>query len=347
LLVTAHHLAVDGVSWRILGPELVALLQAPGPGSPGAGPLDSGSPWTDGPAQGTSFALWSRLLSAEAVRPERVAVELPLWERMAADGDALLVPGHRKRGGPRATLTRTFPPDLTEQAITHLPAAFRCGPNEVLLTALATAVARWRGDDRGDDRGGGAGVLVEVEGHGREALSDDVDISGTVGWFTTQYPVRLDAAGDPADALKRIKEQLRAIPLSGLGHGLLRYLNPDTAPELAALPTPDLRFNYLGRFEGELVGMPAAPMAYAVELDAVAQAGPGGTRLVASWSYDADAISEDRVAALAGLWSTALAELAELAGPAGGGGATASDFPLVELTQSQIDALEADLDGDW
>ncbi|GAA3546971.1 hypothetical protein GCM10022419_028980 [Nonomuraea rosea] len=324
LLVTAHHFAVDGVSWRILGPELTALLQTPDPAAP---------------AQGTSFARWARLLAAEAVNPERVAAELPVWERMAADGnDALLLPAHRERGGARTTLTTTLPPDLTEQAITHLPAAFRCGPNEVLLTALATAVARWREND------GGAGVLVDIEGHGREALADDADISGTVGWFTTQYPVRLDPGGTPADALKRIKEQLRALPRSGLGYGLLRYLNPATAPRLAALPAADVRFNYLGRFDGELVGMPGAPMAYGLELDAVARPGPGGTRLVASWSYDARAITEERVSALAALWSRALAELAGLTGE---GGATSSDFPLVELTQGQIDALEADLDGGW
>ncbi|MEV0383890.1 amino acid adenylation domain-containing protein [Nonomuraea sp. NPDC050643] len=317
LLVTAHHFAVDGVSWRILGPELTALLAG----------------GTPAPVHGTSFARWSRLLTAEATRPERVAAELPFWEEMTAKAEPLLESaGH---GGPRAVLTRTLPPDLTGQALTHLPAAFRCGPNEVLLTALAIAVTRWRG---------GTGVLVDVEGHGREPLTSESDVSGTVGWFTTQYPVGLDATGTPAEALKRIKERLRAIPDSGLGHGLLRHLNADTAARLARLPAADLRFNYLGRFEGELRGMPDAPMAYAVELDTIAQAGRDGTRLVASWSYAAETLAEERVAALAELWADALAELA---GQAGAGGATSSDFPLVELTQSQLDALEADLDGDW
>ncbi|SEH00066.1 non-ribosomal peptide synthase domain TIGR01720/amino acid adenylation domain-containing protein [Nonomuraea solani] len=317
LLVTAHHFAVDGVSWRILGPELSALLDGEEPA----------------PVQGTSFARWSRLLTAEAADPERVAAELPLWERMAAEGEPLTTTSGRR--GPRTTLTRTLPPELTDQVLTHLPAAFRCGPNEVLLTALAIAVTRWRG---------GTGLLADVEGHGREPFTGDTDVSGTVGWFTTQYPVALDATGTPAEALKRIKERLRSIPDSGLGHGLLRHLNPGTAARLAALPAADLRFNYLGRFEGELTGMPDAPMAYAVELDAIAQTGPDGTRLVASWSYAAEAITGDQAEKLAGLWDEALAELA---GQSGEGGATSSDFPLVELTQSQIDALEADLDGDW
>ncbi|MEV1178128.1 amino acid adenylation domain-containing protein, partial [Nonomuraea sp. NPDC049784] len=315
LLVTAHHLAVDGVSWRILGPELTALLQ--GRDTPGAA--------------GTSFAGWARLLAAEAVRPERVEAELPVWKRLVSGDEAAIAPGWDGQGGPRTTLTRTLPADLTEQAVTDLPAAFRCGPDDVLLTALAGAVTRWRG---------GTGVLVDLEGHGRESPTDDVDITGTVGWFTTQYPVRLDATGSPAEALKRTKERLRAVPSGGLGYGLLRYLNPRTARELAELPTPDVRFNYLGRFDGELVGMPGAPMAYAIELDTVVHAG----RLVASWSYAADAIGEDQVERLAGLWFDALAELA---GKAGEGGSTSSDFPLVELSQSQIEDLEADLDGDW
>ncbi|MEO3803825.1 amino acid adenylation domain-containing protein [Nonomuraea sp. B1E8] len=319
LVVTAHHFAVDGVSWRLLGPELEALLRSPGSG---------------GPARGTSFARWARLLAAEAERPGRVA-ELPFWEEMAAGGATLLPLGWKGRGGPRTTLTTRLPADLTEQVLTHLPAAFHCGPDEVLLTALALAVARWRG---------GTEVLVDVEGHGRDAFTDDADVSTTVGWFTTQHPVRLDAAGEPAAALKRIKERLRAIPSGGLGYGLLRHLNRDTAPRLAALPAADLRFNYLGRFDGELAGMPEAPMAYAVELDAVAQPGQDGARLVASWSYAAGAISAERAGELAGLWSGALAELA---GRASEGGATSSDFPLVELTQSQVEALEADLDGDW
>ncbi|MEV0820677.1 amino acid adenylation domain-containing protein [Nonomuraea rubra] len=321
LLLTAHHLAVDAVSWRVLGPELAALLN---------GPAETAIP----AARGTSFARWSRLLTAEAQRPGRVAAEFPLWERMAA-GEPLLSPGRPRGRRARTVLTRTLPPGLTEQAVTHLPASFRCGPDEVLLTALAIAVTRWRG---------GTGVLVEVEGHGREPFTDDVDISGTIGWFTTQYPVSLDATGTPADALKRIKETLRSIPGAGLGHGLLRHLNRDTAAKLSTLPAPDLRFNYLGRFEGELVGMPGTPMAYAVELDTVVLTGADGARLTASWSHAAELIGSQDVADLAGLWEAALTELAAHAGE---GGATSSDFPLVELTQSQIEALEADLDGGW
>ncbi|MFG1695504.1 amino acid adenylation domain-containing protein [Nonomuraea sp. NPDC049309] len=341
LLLTAHHLAVDAVSWRVIGSELDTLLRDP----------DARLA-----APGTSFARWARLLAEEARDPERVAAELPLWKDIAASAAPLLPPDHPGRTGEaaagqgraagaaaggaatagrgrgkRATFTAVLPAGLTEQAVTHLPAAFRCGPNEVLLTALAMAVTGWRG---------GTDVLVEVEGHGREPFTDDVDISNTVGWFTAQYPIALDVSGTPADALQRTKERLRAIPGNGLGYGLLRHLNPATAAELATLPTPDLRFNYLGRFDGELLGMQDAPMAYAVELDALTRAG----ELVASWSYAAEILTEEQVADLAGRFEAALAELAgraEAAGPAAG------DFPLVELTQTQLDELAADLDSEW
>jgi non-ribosomal peptide synthase protein (TIGR01720 family) len=120
-------------------------------------------------------------------------------------------------------------------------------------------VTRWR-QRRGDPAGP---VLVDVESHGRH--SDDLDLSRTVGWFTSVHPVRLDLGDIPAGevaaggeaagaAVKRVKQQLRAVPGDGLGYGLLRYLNPDTCGALAALPAPQIGFNYLGRF---LTGTPA------------------------------------------------------------------------------------------
>ena len=127
-----------------------------------------------------------------------------------------------------------------------MPAAFHGGINDVLLTGLVLAVADWR--RRNGQRGSNA-MLLNLEGHGREEIFPDVDLSRTLGWFTSLFPVRLDPgaidldealAGGPAlgRALKSIKEQLRALPDSGLGYGLLRYLNPQTASQLSGLATP-------------------------------------------------------------------------------------------------------------
>ena len=109
------------------------------------------------------------------------------------------------------------------------------------------------------------------KGHGREeGWSPNVDLTRTVGWFTSLYPVRLDPglldleealSGGPAlgRALKTIKEQLRAVPGKGLGYGLLRYLNDETAAELAGAAAPQLGFNYLGRFAAGSDGGDWAP----------------------------------------------------------------------------------------
>ncbi|MFC3986717.1 amino acid adenylation domain-containing protein [Streptosporangium jomthongense] len=313
LLLTVHRLAADGVSLRILAAEMAVLL--------------SGADMP--PPRGTSVQRWSTLLHEQAVSPARLA-ELSFWTGMDTGEEARLVPG-RTSGGSRTTLTRTLAPEITEAVLTRLPTAYRCGPDHVLLAALTAAAARWRGH--------GNALLVELEGHGREEPTGDVDLSATVGWFTAQYPVRLEAAegfwdGAAGVTLKQVKEQLRAVPGGGLGYGMLRYLNPDTAPRLAASPGPDLRFNYLGRFSGgdlEPVGTTDVPTTYAVELDVIAD----GPHLVAVWSYAG--MSAEEAETLADLWFEALGVLAREQG----GGSTSSDFPLVELSQEQVDALEA------
>jgi amino acid adenylation domain-containing protein/non-ribosomal peptide synthase protein (TIGR01720 family) len=348
LLLAVHHLAVDAVSWGVLGPQLSDLLR----GEPGRDPT-SGSP-------GTSFRRWALLLSAEAARPQR-AVEAPRWERALAGPDARLRPERGAAGSPggmrdrrRASHTVELPASVTGPVLARVPAAFRCRPDAVLLTALMAAAVRWRGT--------GTGLLVQLEGHGREPWSATVDVSSTVGWFTTQYPVRLDPgdaaaeqywAGGPAvsAALTSVKEQLRAVPSRGLGWGLLRYLNPDTAGRLAALPVPDIRFNYLGRATGgdltgtELLGTTAAglPLAHLVELDVAADQRTDGPHLVATWSYPAGMVSDADIGRLAQWWHDALRMLAEHAGQEGAVGYSAADFPLVDLTQEQLAMLEADL----
>ncbi|MEY9994221.1 amino acid adenylation domain-containing protein/non-ribosomal peptide synthase protein (TIGR01720 family) [Streptomyces sp. V4I8] len=340
LLLTVHHLAVDGVSWRLLGPELAAGL---------AGQRLPRSP-------GTSFARWARLLAREAVRPEAVDVEYSWWER-ALSGPEARIAGGRGAGAPRAVLTVELTPEVTEAALSEVTAAFHCGADAVLLTALAAAAVRRRGQ--------GTGLLVHLEGHGREGLSWPADVSTTVGWFTTQYPVRLDAgtalgpdfwqpARDAAgEALKQVKEQLRAVPAAGLGWGLLRYLNPDTAPKLTALPVPDLRFNYLGRFsggdtaDGELLGMAAEalPLGHAVEVDALVVERDGGRLcLSAGFSYARGVLGEDEVRELARLWCEAVEVLVAHARRDGTGGHTSSDFPLVDLSSEQLALLEGELE---
>jgi amino acid adenylation domain-containing protein/non-ribosomal peptide synthase protein (TIGR01720 family) len=368
LLMTAHHLVVDGVSWRVIMPDLAAAYAAASAGeTPALEPT------------GTSFRRWAQSLAAQARAPGRVA-ELDIWTRMLRPGDAPLGtrPPDTGRDLPataRTVVTVTLPAEATAALLTSVPAAFHAGVNDVLLAGLAAAVGHYR-SRRGDQD---SGVLIDVEGHGREWPGGDMDLTRTVGWFTSVVPVRLDAgradygdirSGGPAagQAIKRIKEQLRAVPGDGLGYGLLRYLNPQTAPVLAALPAPQIGFNYLGRFAagpaaGADVGGPPGgrpaywqpvpwgdtgaelPAGYAVEAIGVVQDRPGGPELTISLVCAAEVVSETVARELADGWRDMLTGLAALADQPGTGGHTPSDFPLLELGQAQVDDLEAEFDG--
>ena len=333
LLLTVHHLAVDGVSWRVLGPELARSLAG--------GAVESAG------SSAASFTRWARLLQAEA---QQAVGELPWWEEQLTGPDSMAA-GAVEAGARRSTVTIELDAELTRNVLVTLPGVFHCGPDAVLLTALVRAAVRRRGT--------GSALLVQLEGHGREALSAPVDVSRTVGWFTTQYPVRLDpgasdAGVTAADALKRVKEQLRAVPSGGLGWGLLRYLHPEAGPGLAALTVPDVRFNYLGRFAdgdtagGRLLdpGPDAVPLAHALEIDALAREREGELRLEATFSYADGVLTEADAGELARLWTEELAALVADGADGGVSGNTPSDFPLVEMTVDQLSALEDDFGFD-
>jgi pristinamycin I synthase-2 len=258
----------------------------------------------------------------------------------------------RDLAGAMRHLDRELPAEITTDLLTTLPAAFHAGPEDVLLAALAAVLVRWR-----RPRDGQSAVLLDIERHGREEITDGVDPSRTVGWFTSVVPARLDLAGidldHPAHVLKSVKEQLRSVPDRGIGHGLLRHLNPETTPVLAALRAPQIGFNYLGRAarssdtawssapeQPPHLGAthdPAMPVAHGLEITAVVT---GDGRLHTTWSWAPGIWSDDDVRALADLWCVALTAQAD--GPTRAGGHTPSDLPLVSLSQAEIDELEAE-----
>ncbi|MDJ0109646.1 condensation domain-containing protein, partial [Rhodococcus erythropolis] len=233
LSVLVHHWAVDGVSWRILVPDLQSAITA----------AMAEQPVVLEPVR-TSFRRWAHRLVEHAKTRDR---ELELWRKIAATPDPMVGSGPldplQDNTLTAGQLTLRLPAAVTGPLLAAVPAAFHGEINDVLLAAFARAVNRWRGTS--------GPVLVDVEGHGREEFAADLDLSRTVGWFTTIYPINLNPGDDNVvSAVKHVKEQLRAIPDKGLGYGLLRYLNPVTAPELTS-PAPQLGFNYLGRFRTE------------------------------------------------------------------------------------------------
>ena len=241
---------------------------------------------------------------------------------------------------------------LDEQQTTALlqavPAVYRTQINDVLLAALSRVLADWTGRDR---------VLIDLEGHGREDLFDDVDLSRTVGWFTSMFPVSLDLPPRDRDrgwgaALKAVKEQLRAVPRRGLGYGALRYLTPTSG--LADHPGPQVSFNYLGQFDwaspddggllagirGGLGGDADPQTARAHALDVLARV--EHRRLEISWSYAAGVHADATIRRLAARMVDALVEIVEHCAQPGAGGRTPSDFPLADIDQATVDRLAGD-----
>ncbi|MEU1457302.1 amino acid adenylation domain-containing protein [Streptomyces avermitilis] len=431
LALVVHHLAVDGVSWRILVPDLRAACEAVAAGrQPRLDPV------------GTSFRRWSRLLAQEAAARHRVA-ELDAWTRVLdtpepplgareLDPERDIAAGERHRSW-------VVPPQQTATLTGRTPALFHCGVHEVLLATLAGAVVHGRsGADGGgmegrsgvdgavvdgrsgiggavvDGRSGladlgvgrrsasdgmithgrpvsdGSGmnqravaggarthqrtvadgtILLDVEGHGRKPVGD-ADLLRTVGWFTSVHPIRLDLAaidvtraleGGPAAGtlLKAVKEQARAVPGDGLGYGLLRHLNPDTSPVLAALPVPRIGFNYLGRFpagsrEGALAPWqmagqdaiggssdPAMPTLHALEASAAVRDTLDGPELTITLTWHPAVLDDAAADRLGRLWLDLLAGLAAHTTHPAAGGHTPSDFPLIELAQDEVEQFEA------
>ncbi|NMN98108.1 non-ribosomal peptide synthetase [Antrihabitans stalactiti] len=367
LVVAAHHLAVDGVTWRILVPD---LLSAWGQLSSGATPVL--------PEPTTSMRRWAHALADEAHKPDRVA-ELSLW-RSIIDGPDPLVGGRDldpavDLASTVQTVTVEVSAEITDALLTRLPAAFHGGVNDGLLTALTLALLTWRGR-RGVTE---ASALIRLEGHGREdAVLPGADTSRTAGWFTTLFPIRLDLRDIDTDeawsggsamnnAIKAVKEQLRAVPDKGIGYGLLRCLNEETAPQLPHRLPGQISFNYLGRVGaaempeglaglgwlptdelGDLAlrmnhDMPAAAV---IDVNAMVK----GDRLSAHFSYPETLLDRGDVDEFADLWLAALAQVARHAQSSTAGGHTPSDFTLVDVAQRDIEVWEArypSLDDVW
>ncbi|MDQ3898410.1 MAG: amino acid adenylation domain-containing protein [Actinomycetota bacterium] len=233
LFLAAHHLVVDGVSWRILLDDLDAAYRQAARGEP----VRLG-------AKTTSFREWAQRLSEHAAGGG-LDHELDHWAG-ALEGCGQ-VPVDRRGSTPPlpvASVSVSLGPEDTDALLRAAPSAYRTRVNDVLLAALAWALSRWTGRDS---------VSIDLEGHGREDVFDGVDLSRTVGWFTTVFPVTLDARAcdEPnwRDLVKSVRRRLRTVPGNGLGFGALRYLGPPAARRRLAAPRPQIAFNYLGQWD--------------------------------------------------------------------------------------------------
>ncbi|WP_339447689.1 non-ribosomal peptide synthetase [Pseudomonas sp. EA_5y_Pfl2_R50] len=330
LALIIHHLAVDGVSWRVL---LDDVQQAYEQLAAGGG--------IQLPAKTNAFQSWTARLASEAARFD---AQLDYWK--AQHQGAQDLPCERPDGSLQNVhgekIEWRLDAKRTRQLLQQAPAAYRTQVNDLLLTALARTISRWSQQP---------GTLIELEGHGREDLFDDIDLSRTVGWFTSLFAVKLTASDDLDGSIKSIKEQLRAVPDKGLGYGVLRYLGaPAVRAELAAQPQPRITFNYLGQFDRQFDD--AALFVPCAETSGIAQDAAAplanwltvegqvyGGELSMSWGFSREMFDGATVQNLVDQYAVELSALIEHCCTLQAAQATPSDFPLARVTQAQLDAL--------
>ncbi|WP_149094049.1 non-ribosomal peptide synthetase [Paenibacillus terrae] len=245
LLVVIHHLAVDGVSWRILFEDLATAYEQ----------ASKGEQVIQLPHKTDSFQTWAEQLYAYADSPA-IERERAYWEEL---GQAELSPlpqdyRHNEHEKPligdSESVTAVWTSAETEQLLKQANRAFHTEVNDLLLTAVGMALQAWSGNER---------FLIHLEGHGREAILPEVDITRTVGWFTSQYPILLDMPEEVAlsQRIKHVKEGLRSIPQKGIGYGVLKYLadrQGQAASPAIFTADPEISFNYLGQFDQDMKG---------------------------------------------------------------------------------------------
>ncbi|MEU3648454.1 non-ribosomal peptide synthase/polyketide synthase [Lentzea sp. NPDC034063] len=322
LFLTAHHLVIDGVSWRIL-----------------LGDLETAYRQLELEPVGTSFARWAQRLT-EHVESGAFDDDLARWTAVSGGTDLPVDrSGHNTVGSTR-TVTVRLDAEHTDALLHKVPRAYRTQINDVLLSALGRVLSSWTGRDS---------TLVAMEGHGREEILDGVDLSRTVGWFTTMFPFALTAPTDShwGEILQSVKEQLRAVPRRGLSYGALRHLRPTV---LGGDPSPQISFNYHGQWdlapdENSLyqarcanVGQDLAPEQTRAHLLDISGAVEDG-ELALSWLYSDQVHDDATVTRLAQEMRQALLEIIDHCSLPDAGGRTPSDFPLATLDQAAVDRL--------
>ncbi|WP_256376925.1 non-ribosomal peptide synthetase [Nitrosospira multiformis] len=328
LLLVIHHLVIDGVSWRILLEDLQNAYSQARNAQAIALPEKSGG-----------YEVWIERLQRYV---HENTEELVYWRSLTR------VPAILPRDNPEGASFVRLQCDAvlklgkaqTRALLKEAPAAYRTHVNDLLLTALGSALCWWSGHKA---------ILIDLEGHGREDLYD-TDLSQTVGWFTTLYPVMLDPSGDLDQRIKRIKENLRKIPNKGLGYGLFKYHGtPEQREFLASLPKPEVVFNYLGQLDAsfdesalwtlaaESIGDLTdenAPLSHDISINGHVYEG----ELCLTVSYSDARYHRATIEAFMNVYQAELETLIVHC-TSGIQGLAPSDFPLVELTQRELDSL--------
>ncbi|MBW4510719.1 MAG: amino acid adenylation domain-containing protein [Scytonematopsis contorta HA4267-MV1] len=343
LLIVIHHLVVDGVSWRILLEDLQTAYQQ-----------ISHDQALHLPPKTTSFKDWSHRV-AKYAQSEVLKSELVYWLSESRK-QVTSIPVDYAQGVNTTASVSTISVSLNETEtkafLQHVPKAYNTQINDVLLTALVQVLGKWNSSNS---------VLLNLEGHGREDIVEDVDLSRTVGWFTTIFPVFIELVepgviDNPGDALKLVKEQLRLIPNKGIGYGLLRYLseNAEIANQLQKRTQAQISFNYLGQFDqiintsstiqlaSEFAGLEHSlygNRAHLLDINSIII----GNQLQIDWTYSRNVHLHATIENLAQEFVKALQSLIAHCLNPENGGYTPSDFELAKVSQLELDQVLASL----
>ncbi|MBY0272386.1 MAG: amino acid adenylation domain-containing protein, partial [Alphaproteobacteria bacterium] len=340
ILVVIHHLVVDGVSWRILLDDLnQAYLQL----------NESDSPILF--AKTTSYQHWTDRLTSYS-ESDTLQNEIEYW-RKSILGVANFLPKDFNLGEQTvescSQLVSRLSQDETTQLTQKVPQAYSTQINDVLLTALIQAIGDWTGNYN---------LLFNLEGHGRESIIEGIDLSRTVGWFTSIYPVscRLTNPLDIGECLKEVKERLRDIPNKGVGYGILRYLNRRGIEQLDPLPVPEVLFNYLGQWEsgsnteqafqfsGEPTGKSEDPLRVREQLLEINSHIIGGA-LEINWTYSKKHFKEQTIQKIIDMYTEKLRAIISHCCQQETRGYSPSDFSLAKVNQNQLNKLTKKLES--
>lgn len=342
LLIVIHHLAVDGISWRILLEDLSEAYKQ----------LEVGKS-IQLPAKTTSFKDWAIRLQDYA-RSQELHSQLDYWLDSMRFPIAPLTLDYAAVAQDNTVASSRIVSvylsvEQTRALLHDVPGAYNTQINDVLLTALVQTFTRWTGSHS---------LLIDLEGHGREDLFEDVDLSRTVGWFTSIFPVllKLEDRNYPGEVLKSVKEQLRRIPNRGIGYGIWRYLSIDESDrnQLQAFPEAEVSFNYLGQFDQTQLA--TLGWKYAQESSGSIHSPKGQRRhlltvnglvvegrLKVEWQYSEHFHSWATVENLANEYIEALKTIIAHCLSPEADGYTPSDFPEVEFSQEALDELLAEI----
>ncbi|MBN2862731.1 MAG: amino acid adenylation domain-containing protein, partial [Bacteroidales bacterium] len=334
LLLALHHLIVDGYSWRILLEDLSSAYIQASRGEPIFLPQKS-----------DSYQLWSDRLSEYAVSGELLK-EIPFWKELEDIPVKSLVSKRQELVPEQADYemrSLSLSEMDTEKLLKQVNHAFNTEINDILLTALGLAFRKWNGFDY---------LLIDLEGHGREELIKDVDISRTVGWFTSIYPVVLgiSRANDLAYQIKLTKESLRKIPKKGTGYGVLKYLTPEEVrPGLLFKLKPEISFNYMGQFDQNI-------QEEVISISPLLEGHSSSTKNVRDYLFDINGMISDKkleitffysiknfdaedVLKLMECYKNALLEIINFCSSRETSEMTSSDFTIKDFAMDEIDEM--------